>query len=205
MNAQIELIEGTTRDHSRSQFFSPPKLAEKLVRWSNVCTRLLNGQPVRVLEPSAGNGAIVRPLLAAGAEVTAVELDVRYFPELNAFTSVRTVRDDFLAMQVHSIGTYDLACGNFPFHADLAGEFTLHALEFAPRVVAIYPANFFYSETREKLWTQVRPTRIAHIAKRPWPGATDYVALELVRRDEFCAGPAVGDRATVEWWFESWS
>lgn len=207
---QIELIEGSTRDFGKSQFFTPPKLAQRLVKWA------LGGHdddswhrsdrtrgPWRVLEPSAGNGAIVRPLVAAGAVVTAFEIDTRYQEDLEA-----VMRDtpgcwgiaNFL--ELTPVVQYDLACGNFPFHEDLAGEFTLHALEFAPRVCAIYPSNFFYSETREALWTQVRPTRIAHIAKRPWPGATDYVALELAKRREVYE---VDTRVTVEWWFDSWS
>lgn len=209
MAGQIELIEGSTRDHSKSQFFTPPKLAQRLVDWAGVCRAGNFDEPYRVLEPSAGNGAIVRPLLAAGAEVYAVEIDPRYFEALAMLgsgldTELEFGIGDFLTMEPGS-ATVDLACGNFPFHLDLAGEFTSHALEFAPRVCAIYPANFFYSETREKLWTHVRPTRIAHIAKRPWPGATDYVALELVRRSEHGFYPAPApDSVSVEWWFESW-
>lgn len=211
---QIELIEGTTRDHSRSQFFTPPKLAQRLVEWSGACGLVsprmtawaCEARPLRVLEPSAGNGAIVRPLVAAGADVTAVEIDARYQLELSTSLPNKPrswLIWDFLGCTIGGLGTFDLVCGNFPFHADLDGTFTLHALEFAPRIVAIYPANVFYAETREKLWTQVRPTRIAHIAKRPWPGATDYVALELERNE----GPwKRADRTvTLEWWFESWA
>lgn len=208
---QIELIPGTTRYHALSQFFTPPKLARRLVEWAlgtEICV-----QPTRVLEPSAGNGAIVRELVKAGAEVYAVEVDGRYRAELfEALGEGDTAQcpTDFLRLTCHD---FDLVCGNFPFHEDLTGEFTLHALKFAPRLCAIYPANVFYSEQREEFWKQVRPTRIAHIAKRPWPGATDYVALELVKRDSFrYVGQGEDkpvrmeniDHVTVEWWFESW-
>jgi predicted RNA methylase len=209
VNAQIELIEGTNRNHELSQFFTPPKLAAKLVEWAGIAdpNRGPYSQPYRVLEPSAGNGAIVRPLLAAGAEVTAVEVDDRYMYELvrcNEHRPYDVRRWDFLALSP-GIGNFDLVCGNFPFHLDLDGAFTLHALKFAPRVCAIYPANFFYSETREALWRQVRPTRVAHIAKRPWPGATDYVALELRQSSAYERSyPQWAPPVKVEWWSESW-
>jgi predicted RNA methylase len=207
---QIELTEGTTRDHSLSQFFTPPKLAQRLVDWAGIAdpSRGPYSQPYRVLEPSAGNGAIVRPLVAAGAEVHAVEIDLRYMQELcdlmvDSACHRLWCGDDFLKIDPVYLATrYDLVCGNFPFHADQAGEFTLHALKFAPRVVAIYPSNVFYSAKRSRLWSQVRPTRIAHTAKRPWPGATDYVALELVRRVENARNPQL---VKVEWWHESWT
>lgn len=220
--SQIELIEGTTRDHSRSQFFTPARLAEKLVQWAIGwgLQRKDNGPPLsmRVLEPSAGNGAIVRPLVAAGAEVCAIEIDDRYYTDLCSINAgnrvgVETGRS-FLDMHEEDFwplvtsNSFDLVVGNFPFHLDLDGAFTLHALKFAPRVCAIYPANVFYSETREKLWTQVRPTRVSHIAKRPWPGATDYVALELVKRERWESErepQTCGCDVRVEWWYESWT
>lgn len=209
-HAQIELIEGTTRDAGKSQFFTPPKLAEKLVQWSNIPYEV---RPTpRVLEPSAGNGAIVRPLVAAGVEVFACELDERYASDLRAALGSWNLGEcptDFLEIPGGSalFGRFDLCVGNFPFHLDLKGEFTLHALKFAPRVVAIYPSNVFYSEQREDLWQQVRPTRIAYMSKRAWPGATDYVALELVQRWPLTAERAEADRFArpiIEWWHEAW-
>lgn len=209
---QTEIFPGTERDHSLSQFFTPPKLARKLVQWaiaghddgswhrSDVPKR-----PLRVLEPSAGNGAIVRELVSAGAEVTAVEIDTRYALELAELMwrgsgHTMIVPMDFMAHRPY-VQPFDLVCGNFPFHADLDGAFTLHTLEFAPRTCAIYPANVFYAEKRVPLWKAARPTRIAHLSKRPWPGATDYVALELVSSR---IDPAIGATVTVEWWTEEW-
>lgn len=211
-HAQIELIEGTNRNHAQSQFFTPPKLAAKLVQWAGVeepATCEYRNR-LRVLEPSAGNGALVRPLVAAGAEVFIVELDQRYITDLiGAGATGYTTGRDFLAVEpdeYRPFGFFDLVVGNFPFHRDLKGEFTLHALKFAPRVCAIYPSNVFYSEQREDLWKQVRPTRIAFMSKRAWPGATDYVALELERSCPEGYGrvtPSAED-VRVEWWHEAW-
>lgn len=216
MNAQIELIEGTNRNHAQSQFFTPPKLAAKLVEWAGVtqCEPCAYSMPnhgthscgMRVLEPSAGNGALVRPLLAAGAEVMAIELDKRYEPELYAMEPTWALVADFLSLTALAAdgSHFDLCVGNFPFHLDLTGEFTLHALKFAPRVCAIYPSNVFYSEQREDLWKQVRPTRIAFMSKRAWPGATDYVALELERRTCRPVADLAVVPQSVEWWHEAW-
>lgn len=221
-HAQIELIEGTNRNHAQSQFFTPPKLAAKLVEWANVHPTGWDRElrpagdmfvsahtvpaPMRVLEPSAGNGALVRPLVAAGADVTACEIDDRYWTELRGIGLLQLMcPSDFLGW-APAPEHFDLVCGNFPFHLDLTGEFTLHALKFAPRVVAIYPSNVFYSEQREGLWKQVRPTRIAFMSKRAWPGATDYVALELERSCPEGYGrvtPSAED-VRVEWWHEAW-
>jgi hypothetical protein len=209
MNKQAELIEGSARDHGKSQFFTPPKLAQKLVEWAGVSPFMKGPRITRVLEPSAGNGAIVRPLVAAGAEVFIVEIDQRYVTDLiGAGATGYTTGRDFLTVEpdeYRPVGHFDLVVGNFPFHADLRGEFTLHALKFAPRIVAIYPSNVFYSERRIAMWGAVRPTRIAHISRRPWPGATDYVALELVKRDRFIGDASIVESCLTEWWTEDWA
>lgn len=208
MNQQ-ELIPGTNRDHSLSQFFTPPKLAAKLIEWAGgLCCVDACLHDKRVLEPSAGNGTIVRELVKAGAIVHACEIDTRYRDELCDLLPSKPGHrvwcgDDFL--EVPTLQNYDLVCGNFPFHLDLDGQFTLHALKFAPRVCAIYPSNFPFSEKRIGFWKEVRPTRIANIARRPWEGATDYVALELVKRsrcdaDDMCRP----DNVTIEQWTEAW-
>lgn len=218
MNAQIELIEGTNRNTELSQYFTPPKLAAKLVEWA-FAGRTSTGEPLacqaRVLEPSAGNGAIVRPLVAAGAEVYAVEIDDRYFDAL-ARISVADRDDrlefgigDFFSMQQALDQGYplqfDLCVMNPPYHDDGESKFITHALKFAPRVVGIFRADVFYTVTRaEGLWSKVRPTRVAFCARRPWKGAeTDYCALELVQRNS----PATRGVEVVhlEWWQDSWT
>lgn len=211
MSSQQELIPGTNRDHTLSQFFTPPKLAAKLVEWAHVADEQYHRDyacrgAFRVLEPSAGNGAIVRELVKAGAEVHAVEIDERYHADLKAigYTGMLYCPKNFMECGAGERGwpwMYDLCVGNFPFHLDLDGGFTLHALKFAPRVCAIYPSNFYFSEKRIEFWKHVRPTRIANIARRPWEGATDYVALELVKREEHFSYPMACE---LEQWTESW-
>ena len=55
-----------------SQFHTPTKLAKRMGAYADVLPGM------RVLEPSAGGGNIVRELVKAGAEVDAVEIDPRW-------------------------------------------------------------------------------------------------------------------------------
>jgi predicted RNA methylase len=202
---QLDLIEGTTRDLTKSQYFTPPKLAAKVVEWANIW--LACEPKPRVLEPSAGNGALVRPLVAAGAEVTAIELDERYREELKALTPGRVWIDNFLDFKPYETLQADLCVMNPPYHDNLCAEFIVHALKFAPRVVAILQADVFYTATRfEALWKHTRPTKAAFCVRRPWKGAeTDYVVVEFVTRE---AGMRWADALALdvrlEWWADSW-
>lgn len=212
---QVDLLEGTTRDVGKSQYFTPPKLAERVVEWAGVSLHAKLGSdivgqqgraPYRVLEPSAGNGALVRPLVAAEAIVHAFEIDARYQTDLWRETgSWGWVHiENFLeCVPVDGLG-FDLCVMNPPYHDRLEERFILHALEFAPRVVGIFRADLFYSVGRgAKLWTQVRPTRAAFCWRRPWKGAeTDYVVLELVKRNSPADVLATG--LSVEWWPDKW-
>lgn len=213
MNAQIELIEGTNRDVSLSQWFTPPELAQKVVEWAGPFDYLNSertGQPYRVLEPSAGNGALVRPLVAAGARVTACEIDDRYFEELDALNDGGvTVCGDFLLTPapVADAARFDLCVTNPPYENGLDVAFILHALKFAPRVVGIFQAGIEYGVDRaDDLWKYVAPTRILKL-KRRWfkdpftkgGGVTNCVALELVKRHPVERAEAPR-KCTIEWW-----
>lgn len=218
---QVDLLEGTTRDVGKSQYFTPPKLAERVVKWAGANCKLpiwaaLQGEPsnvverydrpMRVLEPSAGNGALVRPLVAAGAEVYAIELDDRYAPELRNAGAAALWFDNFLEFKPYDDRwrAFDLCVMNPPYHDGLEERFILHALAFAARVVGIFRADLFYSVGRgAKLWTQVRPTRAAFCSRRPWKGAeTDYVVLELVKRES--PADLLSTGLSVEWWADKW-
>jgi predicted RNA methylase len=223
--SQLEMIPGTTRDLTLSQHFTHPELAAKVVEWALqgqsrvAATALWRGQPLRVLEPSAGNGALVRPLVAAGAEVTAFELDARYTKELAALLDPEEVNGtaivpaDFLALADALGGSsaawrFDLCVMNPPYEDGKDVEFILHALKFAPRVVGIFRADLWYGVERyDELWSQVRPTRILNL-KRRWfknpqtgkGGETNYVCLELVKRGVLDKASTRPDQVSMEWW-----
>jgi predicted RNA methylase len=221
MHEQCELIPGTNRDTTLSQWFTPPDLAARVVEWARIDLvwrdrgrDMVEPAPMRVLEPSAGNGALVRPLVAAGAHVTAVELDLRYVQDLANVLGLgnrehrMAVPCDFLELDPRELGPHDLCVTNPPYENGLDVAFILHALKFAPRVVGIFQAGIEYGVDRhEALWAHVRPTRMLKL-KRRWfkaqdgkGGQTNYVVLELVKRCRADASDMCGpDNVTIEWW-----
>lgn len=212
--SQLELLEGTNRDLSKSQWFTPPELAQRVVEWASVARGqhevrgsgllMVNSpRPMRVLEPSAGNGALVRPLVAAGAEVCAVELDARYQLDLEAYLKGRhrPLIWNFLECTTGGLGKFDLCVMNPPYEDGQDVAFILHALKFAPRVVGIFTDRILFGvERKRELWSKVRPTRLAYCSQRPFKGAqTDYVVAELhavsdAHRDHWPSD------CRMEWW-----
>lgn len=74
------------RDKDLGFFATPPELAARLVEMADVKTPPAPAAPSAVmtaLEPSAGEGAIVGALLAAGVDVHAYEVDARRFHTLS--------------------------------------------------------------------------------------------------------------------------
>lgn len=209
MNAQQELIPGTNRDLSKSQYFTPPELAERVVEWCDLTDWTVPGQTphrYRVLEPSAGNGALVRPLVAAGAEVYAVEIDERYCDALDLLNPRHIECADFLTL-AEGPGRFDLCVMNPPYEHGQDVAFVLHALKFAPRVVGIFRSQILHGKARKRdLWAHVRPTRIAYLSERPdfggdYGAMTDFVVLELVERTRHSRSSATGfAEATLEFW-----
>jgi predicted RNA methylase len=106
-------------------FQTPADLAARMVELAAVSP----GQ--RVLEPSAGLGRIIDPLLAAGASVVAVEeapdcareLFTRY-----ASDRVTLLQRDFLTVEPGEL--FDAVVMNPPFHMRADTRHTLHALQF---------------------------------------------------------------------------
>ena len=106
----------------RGGFYTPPGLVDVVLRRA---LSLAGGLPnrLRILEPTAGNGAFLKGLAGDAfrrrvAEVTAIEIDggeaaqcVHVAGELNT----RVINDDFLGWRVNSREEFDMAVGNPPF------------------------------------------------------------------------------------------
>ena len=112
----------------------------------------------RVLEPSAGDGAIVAALVALGAQVTAVEYDARRAAMLRArFPSLDVREGDFLLMRPADLGEpFDVVTMNPPFavegHPQADIEHVRHALSFVKaggRLVSIMSAGVLFRENRQ--------------------------------------------------------
>lgn len=99
----------------RQAFFTPPGVASETVAVAAEALGGLAGK--RVLEPSAGEGALADAARVAGADVLAVEIDG---------LSAQTLRDkghdvrecDFLSLSPDEIGLFDAVIANPPFRRD---------------------------------------------------------------------------------------
>lgn len=119
----------------------------------------------QILEPSAGNGAIINALRLRGYRnpVTAVEL--REEKELYFFAD-EVIYGDFLKMNFSR--RYDVIIGNPPY--SLAQEFitkSLSLLRPGGRLIFLLRTNFLESEKRFKWWQDKIPSGLYVLHKRP--------------------------------------
>jgi predicted RNA methylase len=201
-------IEGAgTQRRELSQFFTPADLAERIVEWALHPYGELLARRLEVLEPSAGRGALVKPLLARGIQVNAFDIDpdnVRALCRLEG-DGLEAQVQNFLEIELHEDGVqYDLAVMNPPFENGQAEAHILHALNWAERVVAHVPLTTFEGQARRKeFWSQVRLHRLAVCASRAKYGSKSG-ATAMCTIDVTSNGPAVGvcewRDVTVEVW-----
>lgn len=203
----------TREQREKSQWYTPPKVAARLWTWA-----LAGGQPGTVLEPSAGMGALIAPVLAAPyacRQVVAVDLDAANVAHVAALRTPGGITltahcGDFLA---GAVGTaqFDLCLMNPPYEAGQAEAFIVHALKVSKRVCGIFKASLLHGKTRHAaLWTVARITRMAPLVTRPsfgrtdaaTGGKTDYMAFEIVARTptDDPDGAAAGKYVEVEAW-----
>lgn len=136
------------RKKTLEQFFTPDDLAERMVRLAGVRT----GQ--HVLEPSAGGGAIVRAAVAAGAIVSAVEIDRELCAARasdGAAGALFVFHADFLRWAPTTLPPIDVVLMNPPFSA---GKDVAHVrrawslLRDGGELVAIMGSHAFFAEDR---------------------------------------------------------
>ena len=117
-----------THDKDLGFFPTPAGLADELADRARITPGMT------VLEPSAGEGAIVAALLARGALVTAVEFDERRARTLaQRYPTVKVVHGDFLAMTPQSLGTFDAVVMNPPFSLEGMPQADIEHVEHAMR------------------------------------------------------------------------
>ena len=169
------------------RYYTPEPLAAALVATLEV------PEGAFVFEPSAGGGAFVRPLLAAGALVECIDAD----PDAPIHPGARNLRGDFLGHYYHA----DYTIGNPPYkHAE---EHTRHALKHSRHVAFLLRLAFLESGKRVAFWAGPGSClRSVHVlAQRPsftLDGRTDSAAYGWFWWDSEHTGPA----AVVPGW--SW-
>jgi predicted RNA methylase len=140
------ILTGEVTDARREfdAFYTPLEVASAVV---DQAFAGLDATPVRVLEPSAGGGALVYQLLHRGATVVAYDVRTDDWaadpPSFCTFTE-----QDFLT--VDPTGDFDLVVMNPPFSRQQDMAHVLHALDFLKpggRLVAIMSPAWTYRST----------------------------------------------------------
>jgi tRNA G37 N-methylase Trm5 len=207
VNAQLT-IPGCDPDprEDLSQHFTPRALAERMVAWAGVDHKM------HVLEPSAGSGAFVDPLLRAGARVQAVEIDqpwadrlvLRYQARPDVGSRLQVARWDFMTWDPGFAPgkRFDKCVMNSPYEDDQDLLHVCKALDLCRTVVALVRTVFLHGVGRyEKIWSRRQLTRVAHLVRRPhFSGAGsprhDFCVVELQ-----CTRPVFGAQSViVEHW-----
>lgn len=195
----LSLFGEPEKDRGESQWFTPPWLAKRLIAWC--------GSPAvsRVLEPSAGGGALVDAVRDRWfySTVVAYETDARWAAHLRQNPDRLELHEsDFLASPVPS-EPYDLAAMNPPFECGQDLAFLRHAMRCARRVVMICRLGFVANQGTRRVvneagWSWVS---IASLGRVRFDGdgdtspLSDFAAIKLTSQQ-------VGrfDAPTFEWW-----
>ena len=121
-----------------------------------------------ILEPSAGNGNIIRALRERGYknQVEAIELRCEEYNKLQEYADYVGITDYLKVSPI--FGKYDVIIGNPPY--SLAQEFIDKSLELlAPggRLIFLLRTNFLESKKRFKWWQDKIPNGLYVLSKRP--------------------------------------
>lgn len=143
-------------DDLRTKSGLPAKNLSFYATPDEVCKRLLSDvhivEGMRVLEPSAGTGAIVRHLLATGATVDAIEIDPERAQALRGIRHNRlnVTNANFLTTTPRAV--YDYVVMNPPFYHTHWMEHVLHAFDFLKErgtLLAVLPVTAETGDTKK--------------------------------------------------------
>ena len=196
MTAQGVLFEEYEPDISKSQWYTPVKIAERMVDWA-----LKNKRSIKkILEPCAGQGALVQPMLKYKVNVYAVEIDprnVEVLPKHNRNLTV--ILGDFLNQKLPRT---DICIMNPPYEGGNDAKFIMKSFESASIVIALLRGVVFHGVDRwETLWKHVDIIREVRFIERPFKGALqDFTIVELVERDFPRKRGEASPVPSIEWW-----
>jgi hypothetical protein len=172
-------------------FPTPEPIAVRLVDLARI-------EPsMRVLEPSAGSGDILRPLVRTGATVEAVEIRLRLCNILHGVfgEEVAVACADFLELRPEDLGEkFDRVVMNPPFERAADITHILHALDFlkpSGRLLAICSSGPARSETIRPLSCYWQPLPDGSFKSS---GTMANAVLVVIAKDEVDAARADGWR-----------
>lgn len=150
-------------------FFTSPIDADALVAFACVTPDM------RVLEPAAGEGAIVHALMRLPeppAQIVAVELHEPFFQNLRAScekygSRVQVVHADYFRVRAASTNPFSVSIMNPPYQKFLDARFVQKSLTDALKVAALLLASSLHNPKRKKVWNSSTVECIDFLAKRP--------------------------------------
>lgn len=193
-------LEGEARREDISQFYTRPDVAERMARW------LLRDHPrvQSILDPAAGQGALLKPFVGRGIELHAWDLDPRNVEILRTIPGVHVELVDLRSAPSLRV---DVVIENPPYHDGLDVDGVMAGLRCAPFVIALLRSVAVHGVDRwERLWSRTLTLREARFIERPTFGGRftpkqDFIVLELA---EIGGRPLErGQEAPphpVEWW-----
>lgn len=142
------LLDSGTLTVKRDGWFpTPRRIVERMIDEAG------NLQGLRVLEPSAGNGAIARIAKERGALVNCIELDATRYQTLEAQGYAGVTNADFLECKYFP-PFYDRVLMNPPFENGQDVDHVRHAFKFLKpggRLVAIMSEGPFFRKDRKAI------------------------------------------------------
>lgn len=165
---QISIAENAPLDLNPdlAQWFTPDWLADHLIDSARV--PLGYGRPLRVLEPAAGNGALLRALARRGlydydVDVDVVELDARFADALEREARMIAGLEEFdIRVEICNYlerpappERYDIAITNPPFTRGMEGPFMAKLLNECNFIAAILPSRSLHGIARyDAIWSR---------------------------------------------------
>lgn len=208
-------VNDEIKQKALSQWYTAPDLAARVWGWMwRQHGPSFGSKRVRLLEPSAGEGALIWPVIQHHfnvGEIVAYDIDPANAQHLQR-TLTKPLADEGIAFDVRcgdfladpDPGEFDLAVMNPPYEDDQDVEFARRVLGCCAVVGGIFATRMQYSGARSGFWRNTDIAREVVLSKRPRFGGgftpmTDFCVLDLVRREQ---PKQPGDTCATlkEWW-----
>lgn len=203
---QLSIAENAPLDLNPdlAQWFTPDWLADHVAEL--IPFEFLTWRPYRVLEPAAGDGALIRAMLRAhptlhryGVTIDAVDVDGRFAWPLSAVAAeARKIRAE-MHVEIGSYldrpapeRRYDVAITNPPFTRGMETPFLAKLLDECDQIIAILPSRALHGLARhDAIWRRFEPVGSAD---REWSiRAINY----CIRRPKFAGANGGKDEIVI--------
>lgn len=195
-------MEAEERNLGLSQLFTPPPTAKRIAHFALSAFPKSSAGSL-VLEPSCGHGALMKALKGyTHRKISVVGVDIDRLCVAvceRAFPDDVVLCRDFLTVDPKELPKFAAVVTNPPYEDGKAEAHIMHALNFAPRVIAHVPLTTLESAGRlERMWRHVDILRMAVCASRPKyegdGGKTAQCTLDVQRKS------GKSPKVELSWW-----